>query len=210
MDYDYQMAHRRYGRARQLASTLGWFSVGLGLTQLLAPKSLTRPLGIEGTERFTRLCGARELACGMGILRSGNPAPWVEARMAGDAIDMAVLTSALAISPRRGNVLLALGAVAGIAALDYLAAKELGAESRRPRGEQRDYSDRSGLRRPPHDMRGAWRDSARRQRLRIDGGGVEDQTMPPVPERPRAEPSRPPTTHRDWLSRFSWLRARPA
>jgi hypothetical protein len=135
--------------------------------QLLAPRKLTRPLGIEGAETVTRLCGARELATGYNILSSKEPAAGMVARSAGDAMDIGALLSCLAISKRPGNVGVALGAVAGILVLDYVTAKELGAESRRPRGEIRDYSDRSGLPKPPDAMRGAWRESARRPRMSL-------------------------------------------
>lgn len=34
------------GRADQLAKALGWFSLGLGLAELLAPRRITRALGM--------------------------------------------------------------------------------------------------------------------------------------------------------------------
>ena len=34
--------------ADRVGRALGWFSMGLGLTELLAPKAVTRWLGVEG------------------------------------------------------------------------------------------------------------------------------------------------------------------
>ncbi|MEC9483744.1 MAG: hypothetical protein UMU75_10575, partial [Halomonas sp.] len=72
--------------ADRLARTLGWFSLGLGLYQVLAPRKITRSLGVEGTEPLVRACGAREIACGIGAL-SNNPTLAIWSRVGGDALD---------------------------------------------------------------------------------------------------------------------------
>jgi hypothetical protein len=57
-----------------LATFLGWFSVGLGATQLIAPRELTRMIGLRPTRRRTtvmQLMGVREIAHGAAIL--SNP-----------------------------------------------------------------------------------------------------------------------------------------
>jgi len=41
---------------------LGWFSIGLGLAEVLAPRSLTRGLGMEGHEQLMQAYGVREIA----------------------------------------------------------------------------------------------------------------------------------------------------
>ena len=38
-----------------MARGLGWFSIGLGVTELLAPGAITRPLGLRGHESLV-LC----------------------------------------------------------------------------------------------------------------------------------------------------------
>ena len=48
----------------RMARALGWFSIGLGMTELLAPRRITRALGMEGTEGLLRFYGAREIASG--------------------------------------------------------------------------------------------------------------------------------------------------
>lgn len=112
-----------------LTQGLGWFSVALGAAELLFPHGVTRASGIARPHRgLTRLFGARELASGIGILTSRGQAqePWIKARVAGDALDLATLGLAL-FSPRnrRSLTLMSMVAVAGVTALDVLANQEL-------------------------------------------------------------------------------------
>ncbi|MEA2778509.1 MAG: hypothetical protein QOK29_53 [Rhodospirillaceae bacterium] len=159
------MAYRRYGSlsdgrsndsAEALARSLGWFSIGLGLVEVLAPRRLARGLGMEGSETLLRLYGGREIANGIGILCSRDRVPWLWGRVGGDALDIATLTSGLKDSnPRKENVGLALGAVAMITAADVTCAQALRQKKTQPRAPLRDYSDRRGFPRPPEEMRGA-------------------------------------------------------
>ena len=110
-----------------LASFLGWFSLGLGAAELLAPDALERFLGVEGRRTLVRAYGLREIGTGIGILTERRPAEWVWGRVAGDVLDLATLATALSPgNPRKRNVLLAMGAVAGVMALDVMAARQLG------------------------------------------------------------------------------------
>lgn len=74
---------------------LGWFSVGLGLAQLLAPRQVARLIGADGDDSNTRTVlmgvGVRELTCGIGLLSKSRPAAWAWARFAGDVMDLALL-----------------------------------------------------------------------------------------------------------------------
>lgn len=152
-------ANRRgNGSAMGLARGLGWFSIGLGVAEMLAPTTLAEQLGMQGKEPLLRFYGARELAAGIGILASSNPALWVWGRVAGDALDLATLAAGLDNeNPNKGNVAVALAAVAGVTALDAICAKALsGTASAGP--SVRDYSDRRGMPKPPEAMRGAARD----------------------------------------------------
>jgi hypothetical protein len=77
-----------------LAVFLGWFSVGLGGIQLLAPKVVCRLVGASGegaSRALMRLMGARELAQGIGILTRPRPTVWLWARVAGDGLDLTLL-----------------------------------------------------------------------------------------------------------------------
>lgn len=142
-----------------LARGLGIFSIALGLAQVVAARSLTRALGMEGSETLVRVYGVREIAKGVGILASNDPTPWIWGRVAGDALDIATLVTGLdRDNPKRGNVGIALAAVAGITALDVYCGQALSSESTQPLPPVRDYSNRSGLPRPPEQMRGAARD----------------------------------------------------
>ncbi|OWW22078.1 SRPBCC family protein [Noviherbaspirillum denitrificans] len=108
-------------RADQIARMLGWFSIGIGLAQLLAPRGVSRTIGVQDSPKLMRTLGAREIASGIGILSQRRPANWLWTRVAGDAIDLALLGAA-ARSPGsvRNRIGLATAALAGIAALDLL------------------------------------------------------------------------------------------
>jgi hypothetical protein len=138
-----------------LARCLGWFSIGLGAAEVLAPNRLSRALGMEGREGLIQGYGWREIATGLAILSTSNPIPWIWGRVAGDALDIATLTGALDESnPKRGNVQVALAAVAAVTAVDVLCAQQL---ARPANGEtvERYFTDRSGFMQPPDQMRGA-------------------------------------------------------
>src|SRR5690606_15255816 len=51
--------------ARSLARGLGWFSIGLGVVQLLAPRQVSRFIGMPGSEGMIRACGVREIVTGV-------------------------------------------------------------------------------------------------------------------------------------------------
>jgi hypothetical protein len=161
------MAHRRHAASRRqrrdsaerLARGLGWFSIALGAAELLAPHSLTRALGMRGQERLVAGYGLREIATGVGILASSDPAPWIWGRVGGDALDLGTLATALdGRNPRQENAGLAFAAVLGVTVLDVVCARALGGRRRQARAGFRDYAGRSGLPRPPEAMRGAARD----------------------------------------------------
>jgi len=108
-------------RADQMAKALGWFSIGLGLAQLIAPRGVSRAIGVQDSPRLMRTLGAREIASGVGILSQRRPANWLWARVAGDAMDLALLgAAARSRHSLRERIGWASAAVAGIAVLDLL------------------------------------------------------------------------------------------
>ena len=129
--------------ADNLARGLGWFSLGLGLTELFAASRVTRAFGLEGSEMLIRAFGVREIGAGMAMLSTEKKAGlW--SRVVGDAMDLMTLLTALDSPPRqRANVKLALLAVTGMAALDFLGALALSAQQRRD-NKPKDMSGRSG------------------------------------------------------------------
>ncbi len=55
----------------RLANGLGWFSIGMGLAQVIAPEKVAQLVGVrtaEGTCSVLRTCGYCEIAAGIGIL----------------------------------------------------------------------------------------------------------------------------------------------
>ena len=130
--------------ADRLARALGWFSIGLGITELVAPGRLARSLGLDGKEGLIRGYGVRELASAVPTL-SVDKQIGLAARIGGDAMDLATLATALRPgNPKRRNAAVATALVAGIALLDLLAYTGVKAAHRRGAGSARDYSDRSG------------------------------------------------------------------
>jgi hypothetical protein len=116
---------RRVDDGEMLANGLGWFSIGLGLYELLAPRHLARFLGSDQTS-LIQAYGLREIGTGIGILTNRRPTEWVMGRVAGDGLDLATLATGLdGDNPKRGNVAFAMAAVAGVTALDVLCARQL-------------------------------------------------------------------------------------
>ncbi len=122
--YAYHRGPSPYGRQDgmgRLVQTLGWFSVGLGLAQLIAPQRMSRAIGADSGAGVMRAVGARELASGVGILTQRRPTGWLWSRVAGDAMDLALLgTAARRGTNARSRIGIAGAAVAGIAVLDLL------------------------------------------------------------------------------------------
>ncbi len=157
----------------RLANGLGWFSVGLGLAEIAIPEKLARFIGISDKSRslsVMRFYGLRELAAGVGILSQRRPAGWLWARVAGDAVDLASLGSAMTDSNAdRARVATATAAVLGVTALDVLCAQDMSSgsktESRAGKIHQRDSAKR-GVRltqtiiinRSPEELYRFWRD----------------------------------------------------
>ena len=138
----------------KVARGLGWFSIGLGLTEVFATKALGEWLGMEDRKTLLRAFGLREIGAGVAVLAQDNPAIGVWSRVAGDALDIAVLGAALVDedNPKKGNVALALGAVAGITALDFWCARRL--HSGRPHGSMRVHYENVAEGTPPRPRSG--------------------------------------------------------
>ena len=129
----------------QLARGLGWFSIGLGLAQVLAPGDLARFIGIKDSSNsraMLRAVGIREIVSGIGILTKQRPVEWVQARVAGDAMDLALLGMALCSGDNdQGRVATATAAVVGVTVLDMLCTKQLTEHSSSRTGSRREKKD---------------------------------------------------------------------
>jgi hypothetical protein len=110
-----------------IARGLGWFSIGLGLAELVAPRTMADLTGVR-SPGLLQLYGLREIACGLGILSSQRPTPWLWARVAGDALDLATLAGAALQGGEDTNRALGAGlAVAGVTLLDIANATQMSA-----------------------------------------------------------------------------------
>ncbi|MDB5491799.1 MAG: cyclase dehydrase [Micavibrio sp.] len=145
----------------RVARGLGWFSLGLGLTELVAPGILARSLGAKKEKTgaaIVRGYGGREIVAGLAILGSANPAPGVWARVAGDSLDLGTLAVSAARNPaNRRNALLAIAMVAGITMIDLACAGKLTLARRKtkqPVLPLDEYRSRSGFPKPIEEMRG--------------------------------------------------------
>ena len=113
-----------------LANFLGLFSIGLGLAQVAMPGAISRICGIdhedERNRTVMRLLGMREISHGVAILSNQQPEKAVWSRVAGDALDLALLGKALANPDNdRGATLFATMNVLAVTALDVMAARQL-------------------------------------------------------------------------------------
>jgi hypothetical protein len=108
----------------ELAKALGWFSIGIGAIEILAPKQLRTELGVHRSSAFVRAFGAREIAAGAAILTYPEEPGPVWARVAGDALDLLVLAGAVTSRRNRDRAAptVASLAVLGVTALDLLCA----------------------------------------------------------------------------------------
>jgi hypothetical protein len=142
-----------------LARGLGWFSIALGVAEVVAPRALARALGMKGQEGLIAAYGMREIATGLGILASKDPTPWIWGRVAGDGLDLATLAANLeGNNPKKENIGIAMAAVAGVTALDVYCAQTLSRESPHPLPPLQDYSDRTGFPHGIEQSRGAAKD----------------------------------------------------
>ena len=145
-----------YAQPERIAEGLGWLSVGLGLAQIFAPRAVCRLAGVPVSPTFVRICGLRELACGIGILTHEHSALWVQARVAGDAIDLAALAGSAAMQRADGRrIALAMAVVGGVTALDMHCSRALAeADAKVPRHIKASIA----VNLPPDGLYRYWRD----------------------------------------------------
>lgn len=122
------------GQAAPLIQALGWFSVGLGLAEIAAPGSVARLIGINDahdTHAVLRVVGLREIASGIGLLTQPQSSGWLQARVGGDVMNLALLVAAQrAPYIQQERVALAMAAVAGVTALDLFANQQLNIQTK--------------------------------------------------------------------------------
>jgi uncharacterized membrane protein len=144
-----------------LAEGLGWFSIGLGTAQLAMPRALCRIAGVSDRSRNAALMrgrGVTEVAKGLAILMRPKPTKWFMARVVGDALDLALMTGALARNgDRRSRVLLALANVGAVAAADATELQRL-RSNEAPPTQGLEVTKAITVNKSPDEVYGFWRD----------------------------------------------------
>ena len=155
-----------------LAKGLGWFSLGLGVAELAAPKTLARLVGArpDGVTRNTlRAFGAREIMAGLSIFQRPHRAGPLWARVAGDALDLAALGWLFSgRRTKRERTLGAIAAVLGVAVLDVIATRRL------QRNAAREPAKAITINRSPADVYAFWQS--------LEGYDVEEVTFCTAPD----------------------------
>jgi uncharacterized membrane protein len=117
----------------RVAQGLGWFSIGLGIAQVVAPRQVARLIGTRGDTRdslIMRFVGVREIGAGIGILLRNRPTGWLWARVAGDVMDLTLLGAALTSDrTEKERLSAATASVVGIVALDLWTGMRLSGSS---------------------------------------------------------------------------------
>ncbi|TDB73096.1 SRPBCC family protein [Micromonospora sp. KC723] len=152
----------RRSRGDGLPRLLGVVSLALGVGGLLAPRALARLAGVDDAPRaypVIRAVAARELGHAAGLLAGRRPVGWTWTRLVGDASDLLLLGRALTgrRGERRRRAAITTGVVAGIAAVDLLAALRAG---RAHRARERIITVEVGVtvNRPASEAYRFWRD----------------------------------------------------
>lgn len=148
---------------RFLVKGLGVASLGLGLSEILAPGRIAALAGVDETARartVIRALGMRE--CGHGAALLAGPDKLVWTRVAGDALDIAFLAAGVirrGPGRRRRGVLTA-AALTAIGGADlYAALRTTHSDTARHAGGQRHRTLRAAVtvKRTPEDVYGFWR-----------------------------------------------------
>jgi uncharacterized membrane protein len=115
----------------KIAHGLGWFSLGLGAAMLIAPRRMSHAVGLDSRANTLRLVGLREIVTGLGILGEDRPGKWLWSRLAGDAMDIALLAAAPKANGQARRAAYAIAAVGGVALLDAVASVQHSSGDRR-------------------------------------------------------------------------------
>lgn len=153
---------KTYVSEQNTAQALGWLSVGLGLTALLAPRLVGQLTGVGSRTGMLRAIGLRELAAGAGLLSGRDATPWLWSRVLGDTMDLMVLGAAAAKPAvgTRARAFVSLGIVGAITAADVAASvRQTLQRSQGLRvGEAEDYFERSVIvSKSPQECYDYWR-----------------------------------------------------
>jgi uncharacterized membrane protein len=149
------------------ADFLGYFSIGLGLAEFLAPHAMNKVIGVKHPDERSlstmRAMGLREIGHGLAILTNQHPEKAVWSRVAGDALDLALLGKTFANPENdRGRTAFATLNVLAVTAVDVMTARQL---SRQPKTVTRQRMEQGivrthrsiTVRRPVEEVYAFWR-----------------------------------------------------
>ena len=142
-----------------LTRGLGVASAALGIPQVTRPAGFARSLGIGDAPRHravTELVGVRELTAAAGLLGRPHPA-WLWARVAGDAMDLTLVTRALRHHDGRGlrRTVLTMAGLVVITAVDVYAA--VTRTTRKETAIPMQLTSTTTVTRPPEEVYDFWR-----------------------------------------------------
>lgn len=115
--------------SKTIAYGLGWFSIGLGLAELITSRGIARRLEAEGSEKLIKGFGVREIVAGLGLLQAPAHSARSWNRVAGDGMDLIALGAAATKAPRNPWVWGSLAFVVAATAIDVITARALDRET---------------------------------------------------------------------------------
>ena len=120
-------SHRRAAVDQQAAQALGWTSIAIGLTEILAPKQLEKMMGVGNgqTTGILRVLGVREIMHGVDLLAHENPTPGVWSRVFGELLDGVLLGAAATRTKKPGGLAAIFAAVTPVVLADLIFAPRL-------------------------------------------------------------------------------------
>jgi uncharacterized membrane protein len=144
-----------------LLPMLGWFSLGLGLAEVLTPKGVAKAAGLPEESRHTvRAFGAREIVSGIGMFsrRVQPAASW--SRVVGDVLDLSVLGKSLfKANSSKAKLGISSAAVLGVTVLDILASmKETPALNGYSGKNPLELEEALAINKSPEELFTYWRD----------------------------------------------------
>ena len=129
--------------AERMVKNLGWFSIALGAAEIAFAPRVNAALGLWRSSSLPVVFGLREIMQGM-LCLSVEKRVGAWSRVAGDALDIAVLMNALdRRNPKCENVKLALASLFAVTVVDVAVAASLRPE--RAKRARQNYQNRSGF-----------------------------------------------------------------
>ena len=127
MYFMHSKASHRAAVDQQAAQCLGWTSIAIGLTEILAPKQLEKTMGVGNgqTTGILRVLGVREIMHGVDLLSHKDPTPGVWSRVFGDLLDGVLLGATATRTKNPGGLAAIFAAVTPVVLADMIFAPRL-------------------------------------------------------------------------------------